>query len=198
MQETHSISNDCQYWSNEWGGKLYFSHGTNKSKGVAILFKPSLYTLVKNNVEDTEGRYVILHLLVNNQDLILINVYGPNIDSRETFIEIAGYLNNLESGTFIWGGDFNFVWNLALDEIGGQQRTNFNARSEVLKMSQQLNLIDIWRELNPLINKFTWHSNVDTIIHCRLDFFLISRHLRTSTYKANIVPFLALITLASP
>ncbi|KAJ8043315.1 hypothetical protein HOLleu_10343 [Holothuria leucospilota] len=35
-QETHSSINDVRCWTNEWGGKIIFSHGTTLSKGVAI------------------------------------------------------------------------------------------------------------------------------------------------------------------
>ncbi|KAJ8047357.1 hypothetical protein HOLleu_06338 [Holothuria leucospilota] len=37
-------------------------------------------------------------------------------------------------------------------------------------------LVDIWRERNPFDKNFTWSSNVTPGIHCRLDYFLISRH----------------------
>ena len=36
LQETHSCFNDEKLWQYEWGGKLFFSHGENNSKGVAI------------------------------------------------------------------------------------------------------------------------------------------------------------------
>lgn len=38
FQETHSVAADATFWSNQWGGKMLFSHGTNYSAGVAICF----------------------------------------------------------------------------------------------------------------------------------------------------------------
>lgn len=37
LQETHSNNTDEKFWSNQWGDKIVFSHGTNRSAGVAIL-----------------------------------------------------------------------------------------------------------------------------------------------------------------
>ena len=38
LQETHSIEKDEEIWKKEWGAEIVFSHGSNDSKGVAILF----------------------------------------------------------------------------------------------------------------------------------------------------------------
>lgn len=39
LQETHSNLNDEKFWESEWGNQIIFNHGTNNSKGVAILFR---------------------------------------------------------------------------------------------------------------------------------------------------------------
>ncbi|XP_044022606.1 uncharacterized protein LOC122861790 [Siniperca chuatsi] len=36
--ETHSCASDATYWSTQWGDKILFSHGSNRSAGVAICF----------------------------------------------------------------------------------------------------------------------------------------------------------------
>ena len=40
LQETFSEPNDETIWKKEWGGAMFFSHGTNHSKGVCILVNP--------------------------------------------------------------------------------------------------------------------------------------------------------------
>ena len=50
-----------------------------------------------------------------------------------------------------------------------------------------LDLIDIWRVLNPDAKRFTWRRRKPDI-HCRLDFFLISSSLGTAVTKADILP----------
>ncbi|KAJ8027348.1 hypothetical protein HOLleu_32474 [Holothuria leucospilota] len=76
------------------------------------------------------------------------------------------------------GGDFNLVMNLDLDKTGGLPRTNFRARSKLIEIMNRHDLIDIWRERNLQSKSFTWHSNIDDSIHCRLDFFIISNHMK--------------------
>ena len=36
LQETHSVKEDENIWQNEWGGRVLFCHGTNKSRGTMI------------------------------------------------------------------------------------------------------------------------------------------------------------------
>lgn len=91
------------------------------------------------------------------------------------FTSISNVLNNFQGDTIICGGDLNFVFNLDLDKIGGNKRTNFKAREKCLALMDSHNLIDIWRERNPFVKNYTWSSNVTPGIHCRLDYFLISR-----------------------
>ncbi|KAJ8047235.1 hypothetical protein HOLleu_06188 [Holothuria leucospilota] len=83
----------------------------------------------------------------------------------------------------ICGGDFNFVFNLDLDKEGGARRTNFNARKDCFTLMEKYDLIDIWRDRNP----FTWHSNISEI-HCRLDSFIVSRHLSFKVKDAFFQP----------
>ena len=48
LQETYSEPGDELFWKKEWGGEIFFSHGTCHSKGVCILFDPSIEA---NNVK---------------------------------------------------------------------------------------------------------------------------------------------------
>ena len=172
LQETHSLQTDELFWKNEWGGNVYFSHGTNDSCGVCILFKPSLnFDVVKLKTHNL-GRYIILDILVTGQCITLVGVYGPNF-----FSEVTQSMQHFTCRNIIMCGDFNFVFDLNLDKMGGQQRTNFRARSDCLSLMATYNLVDIWRERHPLTKSYTWSSNILLGLHCRLDFFLISHHL---------------------
>ena len=46
LQETYSDLKDEIIWKNEWGGEIFFSHGTNHSKGVCILINPTIHCQV--------------------------------------------------------------------------------------------------------------------------------------------------------
>ncbi|KAJ8046856.1 hypothetical protein HOLleu_05680 [Holothuria leucospilota] len=85
-------------------------------------------------------------------------------------------------------GDFNFVFNLDLDKVGGLRKTSFKARDECLTLMTTFNLVDIWREKNPFLKFFTWSSNITPGIHCRLDFYLVSRNLEHNVNDASFSP----------
>ena len=50
LQEVYSSFDQEKNWSNEWGSKVYFCHGSKHSKGVAILFNPRFKVLVENQI----------------------------------------------------------------------------------------------------------------------------------------------------
>ncbi|KAJ8024231.1 hypothetical protein HOLleu_36901 [Holothuria leucospilota] len=80
IQESHSLPDDESRWNNEWGRQIVFSHGSNSSRGVAVLFKPTFSCNCTKSFSDTGGRYVILNLTYCDIILTIVNVYGPNID----------------------------------------------------------------------------------------------------------------------
>ena len=131
LQETHSIPSDNSLWVNEWGGKAYLSHGSNCSKGVAILIKPTIAMTVINLIIDVDGRFIILNINCNDMLFELINIYGHNVDNVSLFSKLESYISNHEWDSIIWGGDFNFVMNLSLDKVGGNAHTNFRATNKV-------------------------------------------------------------------
>ena len=42
LQETYSTFEDENIWRTQWKGKLFFSHGSNHSKGTMILIREGL------------------------------------------------------------------------------------------------------------------------------------------------------------
>ncbi|KAJ8039679.1 hypothetical protein HOLleu_13759 [Holothuria leucospilota] len=176
IQETHSVLSDERRWRTEWGNDIIFSHGTNTSKGVAVLFRADLSPTVSKKITDVHGRFIILDITVNNDIFTFVCVYGPNIDNATFFHTVYEHLESLKCDNIICGGDFNFVFNLTLDKYGGVQKTNFKARDACLSYLDKFSLDDVWRTRNPLSSGFTWTSNIDNI-PCRLDFFLISKKL---------------------
>ncbi|KAJ8034295.1 hypothetical protein HOLleu_21072 [Holothuria leucospilota] len=49
-------------------------------------------------------------------------------------------------------------------------------------------MIPYSNERNPFIEKFTWKSNIIPGIFCRLDFFLISKHLKLNVRSDGFIP----------
>ena len=149
IQETHSIAADERVWTNEWGGQIIFCHGSSLSRGVCILLKPSLSFTISNVFTCNNGRVIILNILINSNMYAIVCLYGPNRDDPAFFDFIHSKLLNYAYDYLIIGGDFNFVLNLDYDKIGGNRRTNFNARNKCLDLMSAFDLIDIWRDRNP-------------------------------------------------
>lgn len=179
LQETHSTSSDISLWTNEWGAKALWSHGSSNSRGTAILFNKNLNISILKCMCDPNGRYVIVDVKILDKVFTLINIYAPNDDCPQFFTQIDNLINQFHGNSIIFGGDFNCVLNLSLDKKGGRMHTNFQARSEIFEVMKKRCLVDIWRELNPNSKRFTWRSNSDPPIMCRLDFFLISKNLKS-------------------
>lgn len=77
LQETHSVDLDEKFWSNQWGDKIIFSHGSNRSAGVAILLN-NFPGKILATVRDTCGHWLICVFVINDNFLILGNIYGYN------------------------------------------------------------------------------------------------------------------------
>ena len=64
LQETHSNKQIERRWRTEWGGPVYYSHGTSPARGVAILIKRKTNIKVQAVRRDKEGRYMS-HLILS-------------------------------------------------------------------------------------------------------------------------------------
>ena len=60
LQETFSKASDEAIWRNEWGGQIYFSHGTCHSKGVCVLINRAVKEKVTCTSSDTSGRIILI------------------------------------------------------------------------------------------------------------------------------------------
>ena len=123
LQETYSTPDVVDNWKYQWSGEMFYSHGSNHSKGVLVLIRDTLQFELKSVKNDTHGRFVIVEALVQESPVLLINIYAPNKtneavdfyeDLRSTLLE-SDYDQDHK---FIIGGDFNVPLSLALDSNG--------------------------------------------------------------------------------
>ena len=85
------------------------------------------------------------------------------------------------------GGDFNLVMDCLKDKKRGNVTTHGNSLKEVQNIANSLDLIDVWRTLNPDGKGFTWQRTKPEV-HCRPDYFMISSSLTTAITNAEILP----------
>ena len=83
LQETHSDINSEDTWKKELDGTIYFSHGSNSSRGVALLVPGKLNVNV--NIEcteiDSEGRILAINCHIENNPVAIICIYAPTKDN---------------------------------------------------------------------------------------------------------------------
>ena len=62
LQESYSKEGDERIWQAEWGGAIFFSHGTEHASGVCILQKPNSYFDLNVYQQIPEGDLLFLRL----------------------------------------------------------------------------------------------------------------------------------------
>ena len=188
LQETHSTPEDELIWTNEWGGRVLFSHGTSSSRGVAVLFSRNIFFNINNIVKDINGRYIICDI---NQDstqktITLCVLYGPNKDTPVFFDTLESILmERCENKLMI--GDLNLVLDTKLDRKESENN-NKHACEKLKQIMDVYYLTDVWRDRNPGVRRYTWRNKNHA---SRIDNMLISQGLdnmvKNCTYLQGIL-----------
>ncbi|KAL9962757.1 hypothetical protein ACROYT_G031895 [Oculina patagonica] len=187
LQEVHSSNETEKLWLAEWGYTGLFSSLSSSKAGVCILFNNNFAFEILKYYSDPEGRFITVDIKTQDKIITLQNIYAPNNDDRDFFKKVFNNLSTFECEHIVLGGDFNLVQNIQKDKKGGNQTTHFKSLEEIEMFKEDMGLTDIWRDLHPSTQRFTWRRNKPEI-HCRLDFFLISSSLSADALEADILP----------
>ena len=109
LQETHSSKTDELSWKQQWGEKAWFSSHTSNSRGVAILIRNHVSLVFNSLYTDTNGRYLIMSVSINDVPLILVNLYGPNNDDPDFFLEVFSKVEQLNYSSISLALRFEWV-----------------------------------------------------------------------------------------
>ena len=83
----------------------------------------------------------------------------------------------LESDTrFIFGGDFNIIYEVNLDADGGSPSLKLSSISKLESIKEYLNICDIFRVRSPDKRRFTYRSK-NPLLQRRHDYLCISNEL---------------------
>ena len=190
LQETHChLKKDVLKWSKEWSGSTnhnYWSLGTSRSKGVAILLSKNIGKRdirISDVFIDPNGRSVKLILHINDKKYRLINIYAPNNEAERVkfFVNLHDFFNdNIDAETII-GGDFNCTMDSDND------RQNCSVKNDVGQvdlhyLSNMFDLEDVWRRRFPDNKEYTWQGR-DRM--SRIDYWLTSTSLDNQIEQVN-------------
>ena len=173
---------------NDWGGEVIFNSKNSQSRGVAIFFRKNLPVEILNTFFDDTGNILSVKFTFESRTLLLTGIYGPNTDSPD-FYENKCFplIQKFDPDFSIFCGDWNMTLQQDLDNHNYMHVNNPRAKAAVIKNMEELNLCDIWRDLNPDTKTFSWVKR-DPLKMARLDYFLISEHLSPYVIKSHIAP----------
>ena len=91
--------------------------------GVAILINERNDITICNSFSDTHGHAIGLVYEEANEKFILLNIYAPNEDDPQFFVEALQLMNEYE-GKRIVVGDFNLALDVKLDRTEGSSKNS--------------------------------------------------------------------------
>ena len=139
-----------------------------KKAGVAILISDKIDFKATKFKRDKEGHYIMVKGSIQQEVLMILNIYGPNTGAPRYIRQALKDLQRgLDSHTIIVG-DFN----TPLSILDRSSRQKINKDTQGLNSDlEQATLIDIYRTLHPKSTDYTFfsaphhtYSKIDDII----------------------------------
>ena len=164
LQEVHFKQSEKEKWKQEWDGEMICSGNSKNQMGVSILFRNGLNVKLIETYELEIGRLLAVKCKIEDKEIVLINIYGPNKDEIDLFQKLENFIKDKSEQLFITGGDFNLVLDPDIDKQGGNPKTHIKCRKKLKEIIETYELSDIYRIRNPLTKRFTWRSKVHSSI----------------------------------
>ena len=131
---------------------------------------------------DDDGRFLMLKVEINELKYILVNIYGPNNDNPDFFLEVFSKLEEIGNSSIILAGDLNIAVG-PLDYKGTcSHHKNIHAKDIFNCYVDDFNLIDVWRREHINTQGFT-RQQQNPIVSSRLDYIFVSSDLISQIKK---------------
>ena len=155
------------------------------SRGVLIIWKKKSLINIETLSDRTDGNLLISKVTYADHTILLCGLYGPNEDSPEFFEYLEAKLAYHTESNVIVCGDFNVTQNHEIDNENYANERNRRARTKIHELMNNQELVDIYRDLNGDIRRYTWFSDGGNQ-RARLDYFLISSGMKSKIEKCEI------------
>ena len=127
-------------------------------------------------VQTETDRILAVSFVLNNEDFVLVNVYGPDNEANKcSFFQDLEVVIEYFPPTYniLVAGDFNVVLDNNLDIIaGGQHNDQYVKRFN--EFLCKADLYDAWRIFHGQEKQFSWSSNSSPWKARRLDYVLVN------------------------
>ena len=116
IQEAHYTGTVKESWAKEWEGELFFSGNSSKNAGVGILLNDNLSIKINNMTEILEGRILTPDIVLNETEIKLINIYGPDNDDTAFFKKnLSLFARKMKTRTLLL--EVTLLWSLTRRSI---------------------------------------------------------------------------------
>ena len=175
LQETHLITKDHHRLKAPWVGQTFHSNFSSKTRGTAILIHKKIQFSPTNVIADHQGRFVIVSGSLNNESVVLVNLYAPNWDDEAFIGKVISLLPDLSSHHLILGGDLNCTIDPLLDKSCPRQDSPSKMAQAISSVMDQIGGVDPWRFRYPDKKQFSFYSQVHKTFS-RIDYFFVDNY----------------------
>ena len=87
--------------------RIFHASGDQKKAGVAIFVSDKIDFEIKAVKRDKEGHYIMIKGSIQEEDITIINIYGPNIGALQYVRQMLTSMKGEINSNAIIVGDFN-------------------------------------------------------------------------------------------
>lgn len=153
LQETHIGPSDQHRLRANWISQVFQAPFTHKARGVAILIRKNIHFCLESMIPDPHGRYIMFTGKINCMPVVMLNIYGPNVDNPDFFIKVFNLIPATHTNIIV-GGDFNCYLDSVLDRLSSRPPLAAASVQILTNLIKTRNLVDAWRLLNPTRKDF--------------------------------------------
>uniref|UniRef100_A0A3B5KZT9 exodeoxyribonuclease III n=1 Tax=Xiphophorus couchianus TaxID=32473 RepID=A0A3B5KZT9_9TELE len=198
IQETHLTDIEHLKLRRDWVGHVFYSSFSSKARGVALLINKNLTFRLNYMENDGFGRFILVDCVINTNRVILVSLYGPNLDNPEFFNDLILKLAAIEAPCILGDDGSNLLLlvtpsntNLLLGVTSWCKLVTPTRFAVALAQGmKELGLGDVWRLRNPTCKDYSFYSNVHNT-YSRIYMFLTSHPLlsqiKTCSYLAATI-----------
>ena len=146
--------------------KIFHANGDQKKAAVAILLSGKIDFEIKAMKRDKEGHYIMIKVLIQEEEIMIINIYAPNIGALQYVRQMLTSMKGKINSNMIIVGDFN----IPLTPMDRSTKQKISKETQTLNDTiDQLDLINFYGSLHPKTMNFTFsssaHGNFSRINH---------------------------------
>jgi exonuclease III len=192
IQESHITELLQNEIRDTWGPNCYFSNGSNFARGVITIIPKEITFIEEEVIYDTDGRFIVIKGIFNSRKLCLVNWYAPTQDKpneqNSVFNDIMSKITN-SCHELVWCGDFNMYLSGNLDKYKSTDVKDTPMVTKLKSIMEENELVDIWRILNPDLQRYTWRKiTTKGLSQSRLDYFIVPMSFVYNVASCSINP----------